>query len=355
MLVERFPENPLLRPADLEWRREGFDVIGTFNAAAFEFEGRIGLLVRVAEMPACGDPALARIPSFDTSAHPPTVETFDLRRDDPEWDFGSPCVVRPTPGGSGRHTWLTNLSHFRIAWSDDGRAFRFDDDPARVIWPADAYERFGIEDPRVTRIDDAYLITYTAVSDRGVCVALMTTRDFRSFDRRGLILPLQNKDVCFFPGRIGGEYVVLHRPDSAWCRPAMWLARSPDGRTWGRHEMLAEPRPGSWDSDRIGAGPPPVPTPDGWLVIYHGSGDRGYCLGAMLLDRDDPGRVLARSREPIMWPEADYEKDGFVENVVFCNGLVERPGGELWLYYGGGDTVTAGAACRVRELIDLLR
>jgi len=355
MLIERFPENPLLSPEDLAPSREGLEVIGAFNAAAFEFEGRVGLLVRVAERPLAGDPELVPVPSFNTTGYPPATEVFDLRRDDPAWNFDGACVIEPAPGGTGQHNWLTNLSHFRLAWSDDGRSLQFENDPAAAIWPKNAYERFGIEDPRVTRIDDDYLITYTAVSDHGVCVGLMTTTNFRSFTRHGLILPPHNKDVCFFPEKIGGEYIILHRPESGWRRPSMWLARSSDMGTWGRHELVAEPRPGRWDSDRIGAGPPPVPTPKGWLVIYHGAGAGGYCLGAMLLDRDDPARVLARSEHPIMTPEAEYETDGFVESVAFCNGLVERPGGELWLYYGGGDRVTAGAVCRVEDLLDSLK
>ena len=355
MLVERFHENPLLTPEDIEPSREGFEVIGTFNVGAFELEGRVGLLVRVAEQPVADDPELVPVPSFDTSVYPPAAEALTLRRDDPAWVFGSPCVVSPAPGSAGRHCWLTNLSHFRLAWSDDGRSFRFDDGPAAAVWPGNEYERFGIEDPRVTRIDDVYFITYTAVSDRGICVGLMTTKDFRSFDRRGLILPLQNKDVCFFPEKIGGEYVVLHRPESRWCRPAMWLARSADMLNWGRHELVAEPRPETWDSARIGAGPPPVATPDGWLVIYHGAGSEGYCLAAMLLERDDPARVIARSGRPIMVPETEYELDGFVDSVAFCNGLVERPGGEVWLYYGGGDRVVAGAVCHVDDLLNSLK
>ncbi len=355
MLIERFPENPLLRPDDIAPSRDGFDVIGTFNAGAFELEGRTGLLVRVAERPIATDADLVPVPTFDTSVYPPETEVFDLERDDPAWDFDNPCKIAPAFGSAEPHTWLTNLSHFRLAWSYDGRTFVFDDDPTRIIWPATADERFGIEDPRVTLIDGRYLITYTAVSDHGACVGLMTTNDFCSYKRHGLILPPQNKDVCFFPEKIGGEWVVLHRPDTAWCRPSMWLARSPDLINWGRHEFVAEPRPRKWDSDRIGAGPPPVLVPEGWLVIYHGAGGEGYCLGAMLLDRGEPARVLARSERPIMTPETDYEMDGFVDSVVFCNGLIERPDGSFWLYYGGGDRAMAAAACRVEELMDSLK
>ena len=354
MPVERFDENPLIRPEDVPPSHEAFEVVGTFNPAAFEFGGKFGLIVRVAERPVQTDPATVSVPTFDTEAQPPKLELTRLRRDDPAWDFTDPRIVLYRPEGAGQHHHLTSLSHLRVAWSEDGRRFRLEDGPA-ALWPRNGHERFGIEDPRVTRINGLYLITHTAVSESGVCVGLVTTAHFRLFAGHGIILPPENKDACFFPAKIDGEYVILHRPAGAWCRPGMWIARSSDMVSWGRHEFLAAPRPTGWDSLRIGAGPPPIRTPDGWLVIYHGAGEDGYGLGAMLLDLAEPARVLARSAEPLMLPETEYEKHGFVEDVVFCNGLIERPGGELWLYYGGADRVTAGCRCDLPTVLDLLK
>jgi beta-1,2-mannobiose phosphorylase / 1,2-beta-oligomannan phosphorylase len=352
--MERFSENPLITPADVTPSFDGFEVVGTFNAAAFEFDGRVGLLLRYAERPISDDPERVAVPVFDTSAGPREVRRIYLRRDDPDWRFDDPRVVGPVEGGRGMHYFLTNVSHFRPAWSTDGRNFEVAP-PEEGIWPELEVERFSIEDPRVTRIDDQYIIAYTAVSPTGVCPALMTTTDFKSFERLGVVLPLENKDVCLLPGKVGGQYVMLHRPASPWCRPGMWIATSPDLIHWGRHAFLAGPRPGMWDDIRIGAGPPPIRTDEGWLEVYHGTGSEGYCLGAMLLDLEDPGVVIGRSAEPIMVPEADYEKGGFFSDVVFCNGLVERPGGELWLYYGAADSVTAGCSCTVEELLATMR
>ena len=353
MRVERFGENPLIRPEDVAPAFEGFEVIGAFNAGAFELDGRIGLLVRVAERPLNDDPSMVAVPVLDTGARPAEVKLVRLRRDDPEWDFSDPRVVAPRVGGRGHHHYLTSLSYLRLAWSADGRRFEFDE-RTRSIRPESDHERFGIEDARVTRIGGLYLITYSAVSEKGICVGLISTTDFRLFARHGVILPPENKDVCLFPAKMDGEYVALHRPAGAWCRPGIWVARSPDLIHWGQHRLVIAPRPGRWDSLRVGGGPPPILTPEGWLAIYHGAGQDGYALGVALLGREDPARVIARSGEPIMTPEADYEKAGFVDNVVFCNGLVERPGGELWLYYGGADRVTAGCRSSVGDLLGAL-
>ncbi len=347
--MERFQGNPLIRPEDVAPSREGLEVVGTFNPGAFEFGGRIGLLVRVAERPTSGDADAVAVPIFDTTTQPPAIETIRLRRDDPDWDFSDPRVVLARPSGNALHHYLTSVSHLRLAWSDDGRWFTVGD-PGEGLWPESPQERFGVEDARVTRIDGGYLVTYTAVGDGGVCVGLAGTTDFRKYKRFGVILPPENKDACVFPEKIGGEYVMLHRPAGSWCRPGVWLSRSRDLVSWGRHELVAAPRPGEWDSLRIGAGPPPVRVADGWLLIYHGAGARGYCLGAMLLNAENPARVIARSRKPIMTPEAPYETAGFFQNVAFSNGLVERPGGEFWLYYGGADRVTAGCCVGIGEI-----
>ncbi len=349
MGLERFKENPLIRPEDVAPSREGLEVVGTFNPAAFEFGGRIGLLVRVAERPTGGDADTAVVPVFNTATRPPGIHLVPLRRDDADWDFSDPRIVLARPGGNAPHHCLTSVSHLRLAWSEDGRRFVLGA-PADGLWPEGPPERFGIEDARVTRIGGRYLVTYTAVGDGGVCVGLAATADFRSYDRHGVVLPPENKDACVFPESVGGEYLMVHRPAGSWCRPGIWLARSRDLVSWGRHELLAAPRPHEWDSLRIGAGPPPVRIAEGWLLVYHGAGAGGYCLGAMLLDAENPARVIARSRRPIMTPEASYERTGFFDNVAFSNGLVERPGGEFWLYYGGADRVTAGCRVGIREI-----
>lgn len=214
----------------------------------------------------------------------------------------------------------------------------------------DELEKLGVEDPRITRIDDTYYITYTAASlypcserqpvlSRGIpwrCrVALISTKDFKTYERHGCILPdMDNKDVVIFPEKIKGKYVMLHRTF-----PNMWIAYSEDLLNWHDHKMLMRVQPGAWDCDRIGAGAPPIKTEYGWLEIYHGVDHyRNYRLGVLLLDLEDPSKVIGRSVEPILSPELSYEKVGLVPNVVFTCGVVEM-NDCYYVYYGGADKV----------------
>ena len=131
----------------------------------------------------------------------------------------------------------------------------------------------------------------------------------------------------------------------------MWVSSSHDLRNWGGHHCILHTREGWWDSARVGAGAAPIKTEEGWLEIYHGADhhDR-YCLGALLLDLDDPTRVIARSSDPIMEPDFDYEQEGFYGNVVFTNGYLLN-GDEIVLYYGASDEVICGARLSVEEIL----
>ena len=196
-------------------------------------------------------------------------------------------------------------------------------------------------------------ITYSAVSDHGVATALATTTDFRTYRRRGVIFAPDNRNVCIFPQAIDGWHYALHRPMHAIPIGAssIWLARTKDFEYWGHHRRLMAPRPGRWDSFRVGGGAPPILTDAGWLVIHHGA-DRGdrYCLGAALLDRDDPSRVIARRDDPLLEPAEPYEREGFFGNVVFTDGAVVQEG-QLRVYYGASDTVTCLADFDLAELL----
>jgi predicted GH43/DUF377 family glycosyl hydrolase len=171
-----------------------------------------------------------------------------------------------------------------------------------------------------------------------------------------MILPPHNKDCAIFDEPIGGKYYALHRPSSLFIGGNyIWLAESPDVVHWGAHRCLAHSRPGMWDGARVGAGAAPIRTPAGWLEIYHGAdADNRYCLGALLLDLEQPWRVVARSREPIMEPIAEYERTGFFGNVVFTNGHVVD-GDTLTLYYGASDSVICGARLSIEEILATLR
>jgi len=214
----------------------------------------------------------------------------------------------------------------------------------------DELEVLGVEDPRITRIDDTYYITYTGASLYPCCevqpsltksvpwrcrVGLLATKDFKSFSKMGCILPdMDNKDVVLFPEKINGQYVLLHRTF-----PNIWIAYSEDLVHWHDHKLLMRVQPTSWDCNRIGAGAPPIKTEQGWLNFYHGvDHQRRYRLGILLLDLDDPTKIIGRSAEPILSPEMDYEKVGLVPNVVFTCGAVEFKG-RYFVYYGGADKV----------------
>jgi predicted GH43/DUF377 family glycosyl hydrolase len=273
------------------------------------------------------------------------------------WERGAPGVDTSDPRvivADGR-TWLTSISHLRVARSSDG--IHFDIEPTPALSPATQYEAFGVEDPRITPLDGTYWVNYTAVSPHGIATALASTPDFVSFERHGIVFPPNNRDVTIFPERIDGRYVALHRPMPAGVgEPAIWSASSIDLLAWGDHRLVATARPGDWEDAKVGGGAVPfrvrVDGRDHWLAVYHGvSGSpHVYSLGALLLDGDNPSRVIARSREPILRPEAPYERSGFFGGVVFTCGLVAE-GDRVRIYYGAADGVTAVADLSLAEIL----
>jgi predicted GH43/DUF377 family glycosyl hydrolase len=330
MAVVRAAENPILRPEDVPPWQEGFEVIGVFNAAVARYGGKVLLLLRVAERPIPRRADVVLSPVYDVDTRRIVTKAFS--RDDASNDLLDPrLIVR------AKETYLTSISHLRLARSTDGIRFRVAETPA--IQPANEYETFGVEDPRITRVDGAYYITYVAVSPLGVATCLASTQDFESFHRRGVIFHPDNKDVVLFPGRVGGQYYALHRPHSSlFQRNDIWLAESPDMVCWGNHRCLMGTRHGRWDEIRIGAGAVPVRIPDGWIEIYHGADRNGrYCMGAVLLDAEQPWKIIARSKSPLFEPQAPYERSGFFGNVVFSCGLLFE-GDMLKMYYGAADT-----------------
>jgi predicted GH43/DUF377 family glycosyl hydrolase len=342
-LARRFELNPIIRPVDVPPTREGMVVECVMNPGAFRYKGKIGLLLRVAERPAQSAHAIST-PVIDYT-DPSGVSILEFLKDDPDLVYGDPRGFHHKG-----NSYLTTLSHLRLAWSDDGEKFVIEPKPA--LMGVGDLETFGIEDARVTEIEGEYHITYTQVSPVGVGVGLIVTRDWRTFDRRGMIIPPFNKDCAIFPERVNGEYVALHRPGGNVLN--MWVSFSPDGRHWGRHTCICRTRPGMWDEQRVGGGAAPIRTKDGWLEIYHGAdNNQRYCLGALLLDLDDPSIVLARSVQPIMEPIAPYEQAGFFGNVVFTNGHVVD-GDQITVYYGASDQYVCGARMSITEILATL-
>jgi len=343
MMLKRLDANPLLTPADVKPTRADLKVSCTLNPAAVRFGDEILLLVRVGEAAADSPDAIAVL-YFD--ADDDELKVRRIRRDDPALE-----ILDGRGYFMEGKMLLSSMSHLRIARSRDGTNFTFDDAPA--IFPSTPYESYGCEDARITPLDGTYYITYTAVSPLGVAVAMASTRDFKTFGRHGVIFPPYQKDVCVFPQKVRGMYVCRHRPYMNEFNDAcIWTAYSPDLLSWGRHEMTVAPVRGTWQSGRVGAGAPPIRTDEGWLEIYHAADAGGvYHLGAMLSDLEHPEVVIARSREPVFGPEADYEVHGIYGNCVFSNGLIADDDGTLRVYYGAGDRVCAAAVTTVEEMI----
>jgi len=345
--VERFPENPLLTPADVRPSREDMIVECLLNPGVFRFKGRTGLLLRVAERPKQEENWVST-PLLDPQSEG-GIRILRIRKDDPDLKCTDPRMF-----DYKGQSYLSTLSHLRLAWSDGGVHFTPEEHP--TLSGEGSHEAFGMEDCRVEFIDGAYWLTYTAVSEFGVAVGLISTTDWRNFTRHGVIFPPHNKDCALFPEKINGYYHALHRPSGG--APGgnfIWISRSTNLLLWGDHRCVAMTRRDGWDSERIGAGAAPIRTPKGWLEIYHGAdaATHRYCLGALLLDLDDPARVLARSREPIMQPHAEYERKGFVGNVVFTNGQIVD-GDRITMYYGSSDSVICGTRASVTAILDSL-
>jgi predicted GH43/DUF377 family glycosyl hydrolase len=251
--------------------------------------------------------------------------------------------------------YLTTLSHLRLFCSDDGIHFRQTSEYP-PLFGSGPLESFGIEDCRVSFMENTYYLTYTAVSAKGVGVGLRTTTDWKQFQSHGMILPPHNKDCAFFEEKISGLFYAFHRPSSVQIGGNyIWLAQSPDGIHWGHHHCIIQTREGLWDSARVGAGAAPIKTDQGWLAIYHGAdATHHYRLGAFLLDLHDPRRVLARTVEPIMEPVAPYETAGFFGKVVFTNGhIVDKD--KVTIYYGAADEYVCGASFSLHDIISLLK
>ena len=248
-------------------------------------------------------------------------------------------------------------SFFSLARSADGLKFKVEDKPC--VLPAQdetwhVWEEHGVEDPRLTRIDGTNYILYTVVGRHGHRIALISTDDFRYYRRVALISEPGNKDGVLFPQKINGLYARLDRPIGNGVG-GIWVSYSPDLVNWGRSEFVFGPRPRYWDSYRIGASAPPILTEHGWLEIYHGvkmtSAGPIYRAGVVMLDRDNPAKVINRPLAPVLSPREDYERVGDVGNVVFACGAVVEDDGEVKVYYGAADTSICVATAHMDNLI----
>jgi len=207
----------------------------------------------------------------------------------------------------------------------------------------------GPEDPRIVKISDTFYMMYTGYGSRfdgDYRICLATSKNLIDWERHGVMLDESNKDAALFPEKINVKYVMFHRRP-----PYIWLTYSNDLSSWHNHQIVMKTLPGSdWENIKVGIAGPPIKTSTGWFLIYHGVGNGSrYCLGAALLDLDDPTEVIARQVEPILEPELDWEINGFVPNVVFSCGQAVI-GDDIYVYYGGADTAIGVAATRFSDI-----
>ena len=259
----------------------------------------------------------------------------------------------------------TGHYHLCAARSADGVSdWKIDPHPTMPADPKNHPEElWGIEDPRVVWVEEleSFAVTYTSYSQRGPCVSLALTKDFREFDRLGVIMSPEDKDAALLPRRVDGRWVLIHRPVPASGPAHIWMSFSPDLKHWGDPTVVLKARRGGWwDANKIGLSPPLVETSEGWLMLYHGvrmtPAGCIYRLGLALMDLEDPTRCLLRSTKWIFGPEAEYERTGDVGDVVFPCGYTLDPDGDgLNLYYGAADTSIALAKGSVREMLGWLQ
>jgi predicted GH43/DUF377 family glycosyl hydrolase len=256
------------------------------------------------------------------------------------------------------------ISHLAALRSKDGvTGWVSDPGPTYPPKPGEfPEETWGVEDPRLTYLEEAKLwgIVYTAYSRRGFQVSMATTRDFKTFKRHGSILPPADKNAALFPRKFRGQWAILHRPVAPGQDANIWISFSHGLHHWGEHQQVLECRRGVWwDSHRIGACPPPLETPEGWLVCYHGVHDAVngaiYRLGLCLLDLEHPEKVIRRGEEWIFGPQAPYERAGDVPNVVFpCGWIYDKASGAIRMYYGAADTCIGLATASMSDVLDYI-
>ncbi|HCE44051.1 MAG TPA: glycosidase [Lentisphaeria bacterium] len=279
--LKRYDGNPILTPSCRKWKN-----LNVSNAAAAVYEGKVYLLYR--------------------------AEGEDRRKGPDSWPVTRLGLAISENG-------------YDISWRSPEPVFDKD--------PNDPWCEFGCEDPRISKIGDTYYIVYVTMSRFGHFgdrLAYATTKDFKTFTRHGLLMKqLEQRTSGFLPGKINGRYFLFHRP-----MPNMWGSYSRDLRNWEEMTCIFETKENTWYENKLGIGAVPIETEHGWLLFWHGKNNKAeYALGIMLLDKQDPGKVVKFQKEPILVCETEYEKEGFQPNVVYTNGAV-RIGDKYFVYYG---------------------
>lgn len=255
------------------------------------------------------------------------------------------------------------LPQIHLGYSDD--AIHWDIEDEEIHWKdqeGNDYQPNYAYDPRLVKIEDTYYIIW-CTDFGGAALGIGMTKDFKTFTRlENPFIPF-NRNGVLFPKKINGKFMLLSRPSDSGHTPFgdIFLSESPDMEHWGHHRrVMSRGAAGWWQSVKIGAGPVPIETSEGWLVFYHGvSGTCNgfvYSMGAALLDLENPSKVLYRTRDYLLTPEMDYETRGFVPNVAFpCATLQDPETGRIAIYYGAADTYVAVAYTQVDMLLDYMK
>lgn len=347
----------LLKPEDFKPSFNDWEIKGVLNPAAIRLPNKkIMLYVRTAES------AMQR----DSTTVCPIMSS------EKEYSFNYQHIHEKDIVRRGR--WgemylkdglcrLPTISHFKkvILSSDGFKVEEIEQKPVFTGIPGDG--DYGVEDSRIVKLDDKYAMTYVSVSaNEGVSTSLALSKDLENWKRQGIIFREQNKDVVIFPEKINEFYIALHRPEGffEFSKPSIWISYSKDLIYWGRERSILRPRIG-WESDRTGAGAPPIKTKKGWLLIYHGAVREGenniYCAGAALFDLKNPERILARTpkNKPLIKPSEKFEKKGFIDNVVFPTGAVlDLKEKDLLIYAGGADRFVSVRKLSIKDILNSL-
>lgn len=354
----------IIGPGEVKPTSPKFRVRGIFNPAAVRLpNNKIMLFARVAETPYHDDKTFLA-PRFagrkEMKIAIDKIPRSRMRLENNCFRMNSELTRLPT------------ISHFRkILLGKSG--FNVESISQKPdFYGIEGEGEFGVEDPRITELkkEKKYAMTYVCVSrDAGVSTSLAVSKNLKQWKREGIIFRQQNKDVAIFPEKINGYYAALNRPEGTMIfdRPSIWISYSKDLKFWGKDKPIMRPRNGYWDGLRIGPSTVPLKTEEGWLEIYHGvqhidpaksDSPKIYKAGAVLLGLKNPGKIIARTpvNEPLIKPEYDFEKEGFVKNVVFPSSAI--PGLDkksLIVYSGAADTLITARKIQIKEIMNSLR
>ena len=255
------------------------------------------------------------------------------------------------------------FSHLTAARSKNGvDGWEIDPEPTFPADPANHRgEAWGLEDPRITYVEDLeeYVMTYTSFGPGGPSVSVAKTRDFKTFERLGVVMPPDDKDASMLPRKFKDGYALVHRPISRDLAH-IWISFSPDLRNWGRSQLMLAARSGPWwDANKVGLSPPLVETERGWLMLYHGVRKHAsgsiYRTGLALFDLEDPCKCILRGDPWAIEPIETYEREGDVPYVVFpCGTTLQDDKDTLRLYCGAADQVVTLMETRLSDCLDWL-